>query len=80
MTDANCARTYASKYEFVGGYYGGSNEEAMMEAIITKGPIAVDFYVESDFGSYDGGIYHHDPTIKMDFDPFFVSYEDLIKV
>lgn len=68
-----CGRTYVSDYEFVGGYYGASNEELMMETIVSRGPIAVDFNVESDFHNYESGIYVHNSSVKADFDPFYVS-------
>ncbi|XP_047735535.1 dipeptidyl peptidase 1 [Hyalella azteca] len=70
-TDPSCARTYVSRYAFVGGYYGGANEALMMEALVKEGPIAVDFNVESDFSGYHQGIYVHLPAVKRDFDPVY---------
>jgi len=40
-TSKTCQRTYVANYEYIGGYYGASNEENMMEALIAYGPIAV---------------------------------------
>lgn len=70
-TDASCPRTYVSEYVHVGGYYGACNEEHMLEAIVTGGPISVSFEVYDDFHNYDGGIYHH-TGFKNDFNPFEV--------
>ena len=42
-----CQRTYVAKYEYVGGYYGASNEEDMMEALVANGPIAVGLEVKT---------------------------------
>ena len=40
-----CQRTYVAKYEYIGGYYGASTEENMMEALVANGPIAVGIMV-----------------------------------
>jgi cathepsin C len=67
-------RVFVRDYQYVGGYYGGSNEENMMEAIYNNGPVTVDFMVYSDFYYYRGGVYHH--TKKLDQyvpDPHFVE-------
>ena len=40
----NC-RHYASDYHYVGGYYGGCSEEAMMKALVDNGPLSVSFEV-----------------------------------
>lgn len=37
----SCKRTYVAEYEYIGGYYGASNEENMIQALIAHGPIAV---------------------------------------
>ncbi|XP_042217955.1 dipeptidyl peptidase 1-like isoform X2 [Homarus americanus] len=68
-TDNSCSRTYVSDYQHVGGYYGACNEEVMLEALVTTGPISVSFEVYSDFSSYNGGIYHH-TGLESDFNPF----------
>ena len=70
-TDRNCNRTYVSDYEYLGGYYGGCNEEIMMEALVTRGPLAVGFYARNDFLSYSSGIYRA-LDLQRDFDPFTV--------
>ena len=74
MTDQTCGRTYTAEYSYVGGYYGASNEENMMEALVTRGPLGVDYMVYSDFYQYSSGVYVHVPEeTRADFDPFDVS-------
>lgn len=69
-------RTYAAKYNYVGGYYGGCNEELMRLELVTGGPIAVGFEVYPDFMSYSGGVYSHDAAAhrhtmaRLGFNPF----------
>ncbi|CAL4073539.1 unnamed protein product, partial [Meganyctiphanes norvegica] len=58
-TDPTCGRTYVSDYEYLGGYYGGCNEEEMMKALYENGPFAVGYMVYFDFYLYTHGIYHH---------------------
>ncbi|KAK7073934.1 hypothetical protein SK128_007954, partial [Halocaridina rubra] len=72
VTNMTCPRTYVSKYAHVGGYYGACNEESMLEALITTGPISVSFMVYDDFHNYNGGIYHH-TGYKNDFNPFEIT-------
>jgi len=67
-TDANCGRTYVSDYEYLGGFYGGCNEEEMMKALVENGPMAVAYMVYFDFNFYTHGIYHH-VTLDNRFDP-----------
>ncbi|XP_022104025.1 dipeptidyl peptidase 1-like isoform X2 [Acanthaster planci] len=54
-----CKRYYATDYKYVGGFYGGCNEELMRIQLVKDGPIAVSFEVYPDFQAYKGGIYHH---------------------
>ncbi|XP_072317940.1 dipeptidyl peptidase 1 [Eucyclogobius newberryi] len=54
-----CGRTYAAQYNYVGGFYGGCSEAAMMLELVKNGPMAVAFEVYSDFMHYKEGIYHH---------------------
>ncbi|XP_003968362.1 dipeptidyl peptidase 1 [Takifugu rubripes] len=55
----SCRRGYAAEYKYVGGFYGGCSEAAMMVELVKNGPMAVALEVYSDFMSYKGGIYHH---------------------
>uniref|UniRef100_A0A1A8HUX3 Dipeptidyl peptidase 1 n=1 Tax=Nothobranchius kuhntae TaxID=321403 RepID=A0A1A8HUX3_NOTKU len=55
----NCGRTYAAEYGYVGGFYGGCSETAMMLELVQNGPMAVALEVYPDFMHYAGGIYHH---------------------
>jgi len=73
---SGCARWYSKNYEYLGGYYGATTTdggEAMM-AELQNGPIAVDFNVENDFGSYSGGVYVYSGNFQsvadQEFNPF----------
>lgn len=44
----------------------------MLQALVENGPLAVAYAVYDDFGSYDGGIYHHTGE-RNEFNPFEVS-------
>lgn len=52
-------RLYGTHYQYIGGYYGATNEKAMMEEIYKNGPIVVGFKVYPDFRYYSGGVYKH---------------------
>jgi len=52
-------KRYFTNYKFVGGYYGGCSELAMMQEIYDHGPVVVSFQVYNDFFAYRGGIYSH---------------------
>merc|ERR1719244_1971940 len=39
-----------------------------MEALVSRGPLAVSYMVYSDFHSYGGGVYHHTDT-RSSFNP-----------
>jgi len=77
-TALNCPhRFYSTNYRYVGGFYGGSNEPRMREALVKRGPIAVSFQVYTDFVHYHGGVYHrvessaHAAAVaSAGFDPF----------
>ncbi|XP_007564164.1 PREDICTED: dipeptidyl peptidase 1 [Poecilia mexicana] len=56
---ANCGRMYTAEYGYVGGFYGGCSETAMMLELVKNGPMAVALEVYPDFMNYKGGIYHH---------------------
>ncbi|XP_062328610.1 dipeptidyl peptidase 1 [Osmerus eperlanus] len=55
----NCLRHYAAEYSYVGGFYGGCSEAAMMLELVKNGPMGVAFEVYPDFMHYQEGIYHH---------------------
>ncbi|XP_076002484.1 dipeptidyl peptidase 1 [Genypterus blacodes] len=54
-----CGRVYTVEYGYVGGFYGGCSETAMMLELVKNGPMAVAFEVYPDFMTYKEGIYHH---------------------
>lgn len=48
---------YASNYYYVGGYYGGCSEVAMMKELHEKGPLVVAINAPSSLFYYSGGVY-----------------------
>lgn len=68
-TDKSCSRTYVSEYEYIGGYYGATNEAEMMLALVENGPVAVALMMTNDLLHYGGGIYHY-TGITNEFNPF----------
>jgi cathepsin C len=59
LSGASAAPTMrATDYKYVGGYYGASNEKAMLREIFDAGPIVVGLEVNPQFQTYSGGIYH----------------------
>lgn len=48
-----------ANYSYIGGFYGGTNEEAMRREIYNNGPIPVSFVVYPDFSYYRDGVYSH---------------------
>lgn len=54
-----CLRHYTAEYSYVGGFYGGCSEAAMMLELVNNGPMGVAFEVYPDFMHYKEGIYHH---------------------
>ncbi|GIY48325.1 hypothetical protein CDAR_37451 [Caerostris darwini] len=65
----DCKRFYVAKYKYVGGFFGGCNEDLMKMDIVQNGPVTVAFQVYPDFMLYSGGIYHH-TGINSGFNPF----------
>lgn len=41
----NCGRIYTAEYNYVGGFYGGCSEMAMMLELVKNGPMGVAFEV-----------------------------------
>ncbi|CAG2104562.1 unnamed protein product [Medioppia subpectinata] len=58
-TKAGAERIYTASYKYVGGYYGGCNEELMRISLVNDGPLAISFRygMFDDFVSYGSGIY-----------------------
>ncbi|XP_046390646.1 dipeptidyl peptidase 1-like [Ischnura elegans] len=59
VTPSDAPRHYVAEYEYVGGYYGGSNEETMMVSLVNNGPLVIGYMVYPDFYNYNGGVYQH---------------------
>jgi len=68
---ADSTRIYIQKYEYVGGYYGATNEVNMMNELVANGPFSVDFEVYRDFFNYRSGVYHHTALNVNEPDPHF---------
>ncbi|KAL7637923.1 UNVERIFIED_CONTAM: hypothetical protein RMT77_011536 [Armadillidium vulgare] len=77
--NASCPRTYVSEYHYVGDYYGGCNEELMLDALVAGGPYPVSFMVYDDFDYYDGGIYQY-TALQADFNPFEITNHAVLLV
>lgn len=74
----HCKRYYVANYKYIGGFYGGCNEELMKIDLIENGPLTVAFQVYPDFMLYKSGIYQH-TRILLRFNPFhLVSHGVLI--
>ena len=75
----NCTRTFVAYYEYVGGFYGGCNEELMKLSLIKNGPLSVAFEVYDDFFNYHSGIYYH-TGLKSNFNPFMLTNHAVLLV
>ncbi|TNN32369.1 Dipeptidyl peptidase 1 [Liparis tanakae] len=75
----DCGRTYAAAYGYVGGFYGGCSEAAMMLELVANGPMGVSFEVYPDFMTYRGGIYHHS-GVADPFSPFELTNHAVLLV
>jgi len=75
----SCRKFYTTDYEYVGGYYGACNEEEMLLALVSSGPLAVGFEVYEDFRSYESGVYQHS-GFTNDFNPFEVTSHAVLLV
>ncbi|XP_047248200.1 dipeptidyl peptidase 1 [Girardinichthys multiradiatus] len=75
----NCGRMYTAEYGYVGGFYGGCSETAMMLELVKNGPMAVALEVYSDFMHYKGGIYHH-TGLADSINPFEVTNHAVLLV
>uniref|UniRef100_A0A3P9L1Y7 Dipeptidyl peptidase 1 n=2 Tax=Oryzias TaxID=8089 RepID=A0A3P9L1Y7_ORYLA len=75
----NCGRAYTAEYKYVGGFYGGCSEMAMMKELVHHGPMAVAFEVYPDFMHYAGGIYHH-TGLADPFNPFELTNHAVLLV
>ena len=56
---------YVSSYNYIGGYYGASNEILIMKEIRARGPVPTNMLVPWSFSFYKKGIYrHHKNLVK----------------
>uniref|UniRef100_A0A8C9Y5W9 Cathepsin C n=1 Tax=Sander lucioperca TaxID=283035 RepID=A0A8C9Y5W9_SANLU len=75
----NCGRIYTAEYNYVGGFYGGCSEMAMMLELVKNGPMGVAFEVYPDFMHYKEGIYHH-TGLADPFNPFELTNHAVLLV
>jgi cathepsin C len=78
-TPTTCKRYYATHYQYIGGFYGACNEEAMKIALVKYGPLAVSFEVYDDFMTYTHGIYDHTGLTNR-FSPFELTNHAVLLV
>ncbi|XP_069141870.1 dipeptidyl peptidase 1-like [Argopecten irradians] len=78
-TKTSCTRMYATDYSYVGGYYGGCNEYAMINALVKNGPMSVSFMVYNDFLHYKSGVYHY-TQLENSFNPFEITNHAVLLV
>eukprot|EP00397_Hematodinium_sp_SG-2012_P028593 GEMP01030119.1.p1 GENE.GEMP01030119.1~~GEMP01030119.1.p1 ORF type:complete len:440 (+),score=127.24 GEMP01030119.1:371-1690(+) len=61
---ANCLQqdhASATRHRYVGGYYGGCDEDAIARELVENGPLVVSFEPKDDFMYYSDGIYKSGP-------------------
>ena len=66
---ASTKRLYGVNFQYVGGFFGASNEQNMMEEIYLNGSVVVGFKVYPDFRYYKKGVYKHTAAMKALNDP-----------
>mmetsp|Transcript_17584 Transcript_17584/g.31743 ORF Transcript_17584/g.31743 Transcript_17584/m.31743 type:complete len:548 (+) Transcript_17584:83-1726(+) len=60
--DLGATRYRAFNHHYVGGFYGGSDEEQISRELVTNGPLVVSFEPKEDFMYYRSGIYRSAPS------------------
>ncbi|KAM4628275.1 dipeptidyl peptidase 1-like [Polymixia lowei] len=78
-TPQTCSRLYTADYSYVGGFYGGCSETAMMQELVDNGPISVAFMVYPDFTYYREGIYYH-TELREAINPFQLTSHAVLLV
>jgi len=61
-------RWRADNYHYVGGYYGGASEYAIMRELVTGGPLVASFEPKNDLMYYGGGIYKSIPNQRAEWE------------
>ncbi|CAD7963661.1 unnamed protein product [Amoebophrya sp. A25] len=70
----------AVNHRYIGGYYGGSDEQDIMEELALNGPLVVSFEPKDDFMYYQSGVYQssseriHQEWEKVDHAVLLVGY------
>ncbi|XP_017286474.1 dipeptidyl peptidase 1 [Kryptolebias marmoratus] len=75
----SCGRRYTAEYSYVGGFYGGCSQTAMMLEVVKNGPVGVALEVYPDFMHYKGGIYHH-TGLRDSLNPFELTNHAVLLV
>lgn len=81
--EKDCRRYFTAYFGYVGGFYGGCNEELMKLGLVHNGPMSVSFEVYDDFMSYSSGIYHHTGIADREnfgFNPFALTNHAVLLV
>jgi hypothetical protein len=55
--DLGTKRFRAQNHRYVGGYYGGSDEDSIKRELLQGGPLVMSFEPKEDFMYYKGGVY-----------------------
>lgn len=76
----NPQRWRTSDYRYVGGYYGGSTVSQMQKELMANGPYSVSFEVYPDFMNYAGGVYTHQFSKHLGFNPFVLTNHAVLLV
>lgn len=61
-------RWRADNYHYVGGYYGGASENAIMRELVSGGPLVASFEPKNDVMYYGGGIYKSVPNQRAEWE------------
>lgn len=59
--DLGAKRYRATNHHYVGGYYGGSDADAIRQELVQGGPLVMSFEPQEDFMYYKEGIYRSGP-------------------
>merc|ERR1719428_1837828 len=60
--DLGSTRYRAMNHRYVGGYYGGSDEDSIKQELVSGGPLVMSFEPKEDFMYYRQGIYRSIPN------------------
>eukprot|EP00818_Percolomonas_sp_WS_P005423 CAMPEP_0117442986 /NCGR_PEP_ID=MMETSP0759-20121206/4449_1 /TAXON_ID=63605 /ORGANISM="Percolomonas cosmopolitus, Strain WS" /LENGTH=427 /DNA_ID=CAMNT_0005234921 /DNA_START=237 /DNA_END=1520 /DNA_ORIENTATION=+ len=80
-SDARCHKpTFVKEYGYLGGYYGASTEQLMMENIYDFGPLAVNVQATQGWFHYSHGIYREPSFDTSSVDPKFEATNHIVVI